>query len=157
THLATNLDELPAVQDTGSTQTTIENLNQTALQEAFQTSAVIAACRAFAAFDFESRDKAIEARDSITLRLSELAENASDTVYGPLVDLRSAISTHLLNVAQALPQVVEIILQEPQPSVVVMYDIYGNLDDETDFLIRNKIENPAAVPALKVLEVLADG
>ena len=155
--LTESLSTLPAVQDVGSTQNTIEAANQAALQEAFQTSAAIAACVSFATLDFESRNKALEVREVITAKIAALAENASDTVYGPLMDLRASISTHLLTVSQTLPQIIEVEIQEAQPSLVVMYDIHGGLANEAGFLERNRIEDPTAVPALVPLEVLANG
>lgn len=157
TDLTTNGNDEEPVQDTGSGQSDIEAANQTSIQKVFQTAAAIEAARSFAVFEFDSRDKATEVRDTVAATLDLLAETATDASYGALVDLRAALSAHLSEVAAALPDVIELTPQATVPALAFVYDLYGDLLLENDFLSRNRIENPTQVPGLIPLKVVSSG
>jgi len=155
--LTTNGDDFDAVQDTGSTQSDIEAANQAAIVKVAQVSSAIAAAKAFAVFEFDNRDKAIEVRDTVANKLAELAETASDQSYAALMDLRAALSRHLAKVTADLPEIVEITPQETISSLQLAYDIYGDLRLEQDIITRNRVENPIQVPGSVVLKVVSSG
>ncbi len=155
--LTENGDALQTVQDTGSTQSDIEIANQAALVRIYQVTGAIESARAFSIFAFDSRDKAIEIRDVVATELDALAEVSEDNLYGKLVDLRASLTTHLSEVATALPDILDVTLPVTQPSLVLAYDLYGSIALEGDLIARNNVANPMQVPGSVVLKVVANG
>ena len=157
TALTSNGDDLPdVVTEDDSSQSVLERDNQDALVELFQLSAAIEGARAFALFKFNSRDLALSTRDAIAEELDSLADTASDELYGALIDLRASISTHLSQVAASLPDIIEYTPNATYPALAMVYDIYGDLSLEADFIIRNAVVDPTSIPGLVTLKLVSN-
>lgn len=133
-----------------------EGVNQTALTKMIRTAAVIEVARTIAALPFGSATKARVVRDELFDALDELADDAGDTLYGPLITLRTALVDHLDEVTAALPSVVPFTPAVELPVLVLSQQLYGTAARETDLVDRNNLRNPCVVPAFEPMEVLSD-
>ena len=76
-----------------------------------------------------------------------ISETDDDDVYNNAVDLKIALPKVLPPEDQDLKNIVLYQVKNTIPSIVLAYDIYGNLESEQDILDRNKeiIKNPATI------------
>lgn len=110
--------------------------------------------------DHGSRQEALAARDQLVAAIDALSESASvagdDAGFEALRQLRAAAVRALNQKAGGLPGVI----QRPAPSVVtptlvLAYQLYGDLDREAEILARNPaVIHPGFLPGGQNLEVL---
>lgn len=139
-----------------STQTTQAAANQAAFVSLIKRLATIEVCRTMATLPFSSATKANEIRDELFEAIDDLLEDAGDALYGPLVDLRTALVNHLSAVTADLPQVITYTPRVQLPALVLSQILYGSSRRAQELIDRNNIRNPCAVPARDELEILSD-
>lgn len=142
---------------TGSGQAQIESDNQAAIIQFFDAATVIEACRAFSVFEFDSRDKVLEIRDALTDAIDDLNEDAPDQLWAAMTDLQVAVAARLLEIAEALPNIVEVTPKITQPALVLAYNIHGDATREAELVARNNLFDPNFVPGSIPIKVVADG
>jgi prophage DNA circulation protein len=150
-------DTFGDVKQTGSTQAEIEQTNQTAILRLFDTAAVIEASRAFALYEFDSRDKAIEIRDTLATEIDSLSEDSSDQLWGALSDLKAAVGAKLTDTAVNLPEIVEYTPKQTAPALVLAYNIHGDATRDEEIIARNRLSDPNFVAGSVPIKVIADG
>lgn len=146
--------DLGAAVDALTPTRAIELANQTALIAALRRVLVIAAARLAPLVDYASIEEAIATRDRIGALLDEQAGLADDTAYPAIVDLRSQVLRAVPG-SNAFASVVSISRRISIPSLVLAYQLYGDVDLEADVIARNNIRHPGFV--FGDLKVLSDG
>lgn len=131
-----------------------ELANQTALTGALRRVIAIEAARLAPLVTFESIEEATAARDQVAALIDEQAAGAGDTAYPALVDLRSQVMRAVPG-ASALASIVTTTRNEPIPTLLLAYQLYGSVDLEADIIARNRIRHPGFVAG--ELKVLSDG
>lgn len=104
--------------------------------------------------DFESYDDAVDGRGSVIDAIDAHIADSTDDTYAQLVDLRIAVAAAVPGVDSSLPRLQ---LHTPPltvPSLVLAHRLYGDVDDESAVVTRNKVRHPAFVPGGRELEVL---
>ena len=109
--------------------------------------------------EFESDQDAKQIRDHFLETINWLQENdlLSDDLYQLLDQLRVQVVASTPPDTEQLPSVVELVPSSLQNSLVLSYELYGSLDEESDILSRNKIKNPCLIQGGRVLKVLSNG
>jgi len=102
---------------------------------------------------------ALELRDQLFNAINEilLLKNTSDIVYEALRDAKKSISEDLDRRILNLSSVVTFHLPESRPTLKVVNEIHGNIENEQKFIDRNKIEHPGFVSGNIDLEVEING
>lgn len=142
--------------DTTTTQLTQQATNQAALDVFTRVVAVSEVSRTISTLPFTSATKSEEVRDEIFEELDALQESVADDVYGPLVDLRTALAAYLAEVAEELPRIVEFTPAATLPAIVLSQQLYGDVAYEADLIARNNVRDPLRIPGGAPLEVLTD-
>lgn len=154
----------PGPRPTGSSPDNVlaqTNFDQTVLL--IQRVAVVGAAEAVATQAFDSADAAIDARDQIVAAIDALNDAASDDTYPALAQLTSDLVKTLPG--DSLPKLLRVTPPGTVPALVLAHRLYtanpstfsSLADAETDLVKRNRIPNPAFVPAGAPLTVLSDG
>lgn len=102
-----------------------------------------------------SRNDFEAATSGLIKRLSEREYTAADVVIARAEQLATALG-RLTSSGSQLPKVSRISLHRTEPSLVAVYRASGSIERESDFLSRNGIGEPAAVPAGRSLDVVSD-
>lgn len=131
-----------------------ERENQVAIQGVLRQVMVIEAARLAPTVPYASIDDATAARDAIVGRLSEQAATAGDTAYGALVELRASVSRAIPG-DSVFASILTIERRVAIPSLLLTFQLYGNVDLEADVIARNNIRHPGFVSG--TLHVLSDG
>lgn len=131
-----------------------ELANQTALTSALRRVFAIAAVRLAPVAPYESIDAALAARDQLTSILDEQAAGAGDDAYPALVDLRSQMLSAVPG-GQAFASILSVSRRVAVPSLLLAYQLYGDVDLEADVVARNAIRHPGFV--VGDLKVLSNG
>lgn len=132
--------------------------NATALNNYIQTIAAIHASNAAVAMSHKSVEDAAAVRDALADHLDKLMERtADDEVYLALQEQRAQIVKAIPGDDQNLARISELTLPNTMPSLVLAYELYGNVDQEQDIIDRNRIPHPGFVQGGKPLEVLDRG
>lgn len=128
-----------------------ERENQVALEGALRQLVVIEAARLAPTVAYPSIEDATAARDAVASRLAEQASTAGDTAYPALVELRA-------NLSRAIPgdrifaSILTIERRVAVPSLLLVYQLYGAVDQEGDIIARNNIRHPGFISGtLRVL------
>ncbi len=133
----------------------IERQNFDAAARLTQRLVMIQAARVAVELTFESYDAASATRDLITDLIDEQAEIVADDVYPALMQLRAdlvnAVPGDALEQARLLTHTPAFTV----PSLVLAHRLYGNLDRESDLVLRNRTRNPMFLIGGNALEVLS--
>ncbi len=130
-----------------------EATNQSSLTGALRRVMAIEAARIAPLVSYESIEAATEARDAIAVMLEEQAQAAGDTAYPALVGLRSELLRAVPG-SSAFSRVVTVTRGVAIPSLLLAYQLYGDVDAELDLVARNGIRHPGFV--LGELKALSD-
>jgi prophage DNA circulation protein len=130
-----------------------ELANQTAIVGAIRRVIAIEAARLAPLVEYASIEEATAARDRVGEMLEEQAASASDTAYPALVDLRSAVLRAVPG-GNAFASVVTVTRNVPIPSLLLAYQLYGNVDLEADIIARNGVAHPGFIAG--TLKVITD-
>ena len=122
-----------------------------------RASSIIALSEVAVDLQFDSANLVNEVRDDLADRIDALMDEGDDDLFTNLNDLRSALVDHLNTVAQSLPEVSEFTPPRTIPALVLAYQLFGDADQESDIIARNKVRNPNKVPGSVPLEVLTSG
>lgn len=132
--------------------------NDAADQLAFATTVLIAGSAATLLMycSFSNSDSAAEAEDSLYEIFDSIMENelATDDEIKSIRDLRSYVHSVVQTNVSEIGKIKNVTLDSVEPNLSFAYKLYGDLDEESDLVDRNKIENPLFVPAGIPLEVL---
>lgn len=134
----------------------IEQENFDTLQQVTQRLAVVRASEIALTETFESYEQAVSVRDELLELLDEQAESARDVAYPALMGLRAALVDAVPGVDGDLPRLLSFTPTETIPSLVLSWQLYGNVTGEADVLARNSVEHPAFLLGGVALEVLSD-
>lgn len=134
----------------------IEQQNFDLLQRVIQTLAVIRAAELAGEDTFESYDAAVTTRDAITDALDEQMDTAADDVYQTLSDLRAAVAAAVPGQDSDLPRLTPYTPAESTPSLVLSWELYGNVTGEADIIARNGVKHPGFLVGGRTLEVLSE-
>lgn len=122
-----------------------------------QRLAVAEAVRSAAGVEWEHRSEAERARDALAAHIDRLAESAPIDSYQDLMKLLGALQAAVPPAGEQLPDLVQLTLSGPTPSLVAAYDQYGSADRELELVARNQdaIRHPGQIPAGTALEALS--
>lgn len=143
--------------NTATRQQQTKNLK--AVNNIIRAGALFNGAESLTGITFESTEDAKLTRDAFLDEINSLQEDSelSDDLFQMLDDLRVQVIAATPPDTQKLPSVIEIMPSALQNSLVLSYDLYGSLDEESDIISRNQIKNPALIPGGKALKVLSNG
>jgi len=118
-----------------------ERANQLVLVGSLRRILAIEAARLIPLVPFESIEEATEARDTVADMLEEQAGIAGDTAYPALVTLRSEVLQAVPG-ASVFARLITVTRRVPIPSLLLSYQLYGNVDQELDIVARNHVPHP---------------
>lgn len=104
---------------------------------------------------YPSYEDALTTRDLLTDAIDEQLEVAGDTVFPAFMQLRADLVSAVPGADSDLARLVAHTPIATVPSLVLSYNLYGNLDGEADLLARNHIRHPGFVAGGRELEVLS--
>ena len=133
-----------------------EGENFDTLQRLNQRHAVVRAAELALTAVYESYEQAVTARDELLTLLDKQAESAGDAVYPALMGLRAALVDAVPGTDSDLPRLLPYVPVETMPSLVLAWNLYGNVTGEADILARNRVEHPAFLVGGVALEVLSE-
>jgi prophage DNA circulation protein len=106
--------------------------------------------RAIAAMDFVSRQDVAQVKAAIQQPFQDAEEIAADSMdqmtFQALIGLHGAITNHLVETARPLPRMLGYHFNEPLPSLVMAYKLYGDASRADEMRDENKIVHPAFCP-----------
>lgn len=140
-------------------QQRIKAANQAALQRLTRVSALTSCSQIAVTLDYESFEQAQKVREALAALIDQLVadDELSDNLYGPLCNLRAALTDHFARVGSELPEIIDYKPGATLPVLVVAYRLYGDSTREVDILARNpQIRDPSALPADDTIQVIAD-
>lgn len=145
------LADLGATVEATTSTRSRELTNQAAITGALRRVIAIEAARLAPLVPYASSDDAVTARDQVAEMLEEQAGSAGDTAYPSLVELRSAVLRAVPG-GSNFARVTTVTRSSPIPSLLLAYQLYGNVDSEADIIARNRISHPGfCAGELKVL------
>lgn len=109
---------------------------------------------------YASVNDAMDAQTILTDQIDNLSllnadsSDPNDETYNSLRDLRAQLVRAVPDPSQNLARVSEYTPLVSMPSLALVFDRYGSLDLEDDFLARNNIMNPGFIMGGRALEVL---
>lgn len=130
-----------------------EAANQEALTGALRRVIAAEAARLVPLVPYASIEEATAARDAVADMLEEQATASGDTAYPELVALRSEVLRAVPG-GTAFARVVTVSRAVATPSLVLAYQLYGDVDAEADIIARNAITHPGFIAG--DLRVLSD-
>lgn len=144
-----------AVSPSNTAQAAIANNNAASLEGFIRILAVANESKAAVAVEYDSYEAAISARADILARIDAQANvTGNDDVYEGLRALRASVAQAIPDEENSLPRISALKLKQSAPSLVVSYDLYGTVDNETDILNRNSVRHPGFMPGGEELSVL---
>lgn len=143
---------LPAVAETTANRR-IQAKNQTAIVDLVRSAAVVQYARRSARESFTDRESAIDRRARTGELLDDRSAGADGATFTAFRALRSAVSTHVRQVADGLPRVSTSSPAAILPSLTLAYSIYGGIGRAGEIAARNRLPRPGFVPA-RPIEVL---
>jgi prophage DNA circulation protein len=133
-----------------------EQRNYDALKTLVQRLAVLRAAEIIVDVEFVTYEEAVAARNAVTELLDEQAELVADDSYPALAQLRADVVQAVPGADADLPRLLTFTPTETIPSLVLAYQIYGDLTLEGDLIARNRIAHPGFIVGGTVLQVLSD-
>lgn len=85
--------------------------------------------------------------------LDNLQAESTDSVFSAVEDIQTSIESDLNTRILNLKIVTELNIPEDQPSLVIAYRVYGNLENEQSIINRNRIQHPGFITAAHPVEV----
>ena len=134
---------------------TVNKANNQSMKQLLCLTIASAMARTAAVMEFKTYAEVEETQELIAGIIDEIiADTDDDDIFQNAIELKLALSQVLPPENQILKNIVSYSVNDTVPSIVIAYDIYGNLDSEQDVLDRNKIENPATIIGGNDIEVL---
>lgn len=109
--------------------------------------------------EFDSVEEATEFRDILFAAIDSYQEtdDLDDELYVNMSAVRAAVESDIAERSVILPRLVDMLLSEFVPALVLSYQLYGTTDSEESIIRRNRITHPGLVPANVPIKVLTDG
>lgn len=106
--------------------------------------------------DYGTYEDALRQRQFLVSEIEKILEDprTSDELYKKFQDLRILAVQGIPGPSSDLSRLTTVEPVQAVPSLVLSYSLYGTTDFEDDIVMRNRVANPAFVPA-KPIEVLA--
>ncbi|WP_417536093.1 hypothetical protein [Methylophaga sp.] len=89
----------------------------------------------------DSKQEAINYRNEVIALMDDLTETATDEVFNAVQSLRAAVVRDVNERIAQLPAVTVFRSNETVPALVLAYDLYGDIEKETDIINRNHIRH----------------
>lgn len=106
--------------------------------------------------DFESVEEATAILESVTDMFDTIIDTIDDdNIFSAALDVKIALASAIPPDGEALKNIVEKQVEISKAALLLTYEIYGNLDFETDIINRNKIQHPGIVPGGTSIKVLS--
>lgn len=107
---------------------------------------------------FLTIEDVVEFKEKLIAEIDALLSDKSTSheIYEKFYKLKSDLSLSIPAEINRLPSKRSISLVEVKPSLLVVYNEFGQVNKEREFSLINNIENPLFVPAGKSLEVIGD-
>lgn len=131
-----------------------ERANQEAFGAALRRALVIESARVLLDVEHASQEEAAADRDELVALIDEQALTAGNDVYPALMQLRAAVILAVPGDAE-LARVVTVTRPTATPSLLLSYQLYGDVQEEQAILDRNMSQHPGFL--VGDLEVLSDG
>lgn len=135
----------------------IERANFDALTKLVQRLVLVQAVTLAQVQTYDSYEAAIAQRDTLTGLIDVEAETVTDDIYPQLLQLRADLVAALPGADADLPRLLAFTPSVTMPSLVLAYQLYGDLSMEADLVNRNSIPRPGAVVGGTALQVLSRG
>lgn len=120
-----------------------------------QQNAVINALGLTSIMTFDSVEDANNIREIVLTKLEEfLLSTIDDELYKAYYELSTSVIFDIDTRAKTLARVAEYTAMQHISSLVLAYNLYGAIDNEQDIIDRNRLSNPAFIPAAVPIEVL---
>lgn len=103
-----------------------------------------------ALMDLPVYDDAIALKTSLVASIEIEASTASDSVYLPLTNLRTAVHADMTAKLEGAARLKVINQKSIMPGLVLAHDLYEDVTRESEILTRNKIRHPGFVPAASI-------
>lgn len=122
-----------------------------------QQIAVASSAQFAASAEYESVEEATNTRNELRDLIDDILYSTNDdTVFSSYKDLNAQLVRAVPDVDSALPSVQRFIQKNTQPSLVVAYEFFDNVNLEEDLVERNSIRHPGFVIGGTEIEVLSD-
>jgi prophage DNA circulation protein len=125
------------------------------IQELIKVATVAARVTLISAVPFGTVDEAEVAQSDLFGEMDAIMEdpNTSDDLYAAMRDAKVAVFDDLQSQVIRLPMIIEKDNTDQTNALSLNYEIYGNLDNEEDFIERNQLIHPGFVPAATRIQV----
>ena len=137
------LDRSPS----NTAQATVSNSNALVTETFIKSVALANEAKAATEQEFTSYGEAIATRKALLEKIDTLAgETKNDTVYDQYRAVRQTVALAIPADEVSLPRITTIKTKQDTPSLVIAYDVYGDVSNEADIIARNNVRNPSFVP-----------
>jgi prophage DNA circulation protein len=134
-----------------------EAKNKFVFENFMKTNATLNAIKVASTIQFESDEEVVEARDKLVSQLEEqILITEDDTVFQTLSEVKAQLVKVLPDIDNQLPNIQTIKPVATTSAIALSYDLFENVDSESDLIKRNKIQHPGFVVGgveLKVIDV----
>lgn len=132
-------------------QARVSNSNAAVTETFIKSVALANEAKAATEQEFTSYSEAITARMVLLNKIDVLAQNTTnDDVYEQLRAVRQTVALAIPADEVSLPRITTIKTKQDTPSLVLAYDVYGDVSKEADIIARNQVRNPCFVPGGEV-------
>lgn len=132
--------------------------NKQQLELLCQRAGIVSQANIISSMEFKSSKEAEEILNDFINQVEEqiLTKVSTDeNTLQSLKDLRSVLIKDITTTIKKLPEVKIIKIPQSIPSVVLAYELYGDIDRADEIIKRNNIFKPGFMPAMVELEVLS--
>ncbi len=106
--------------------------------------------------EYPTYDDALEIRETFGGAVDRISEYATDETYELLYTLRAAVIRDIDTRSFDAPKVVNFTPLITVPSLVLAYELYGDISRVDEIVTRNGVEHPGFIPGGVKLEVLSN-
>jgi prophage DNA circulation protein len=131
-----------------------QNANAWAIRDLVRQTALLQQLANTATQTWDTYDAATTDRDTLASQLDDALLTASDSLYLPLKAARAAMVADISQRAVTLQRLRQVTLKQPQPALLLSYQLYGDIGAEDDIVARNRVRHPGFVPPGRPLDVL---
>ena len=130
------------------------NLNNEALSTLFKGAATLEAARLIPFMPINNQSEAAAVKETLIFHFDHLLERADAVLY-QAASRTQALALQIISAAAPdSSRVGQLTLSADRPALALVYDLYGAIDLEGDFVSRNNIAHPGFVPGGRALEYL---
>lgn len=122
-----------------------EKANNKALDELIVGIGIARIAEAASLVTYQTKDKALEIRESISSKIVEQLNIVSDDTFQALKDLNAKVTEAIPNPNENLSTISTIKIPTEQNSILLAYDLFESKDFEKDIINRNGVRNPGFI------------